>query len=77
MGAIPISSFSQDLCLVEVILMYRDLTDLLQKSTSTRNYFLTLPLWLQMRLHKEHNYIRTAAKLHHVSGILMDQKNLL
>lgn len=57
-------------------MMKNNLSKLLFKSTSTRRYFITLPVWLQIILHENHSYIDTAAQLHHVAGILLQQKNL-
>ncbi len=57
--------------------MKNNLSNLLFKSTSTRLYFITLPVWLQIILHENHSYINTAAQLHHVAGILLQQKNLI
>lgn len=56
--------------------MYSDLSALLLGSSSTYSYFVSLPVWLQLLLHKEHSYIRTAAQLHHVANILEAQKKL-
>lgn len=56
--------------------MKNNLSTLLFKSTSTRVYFITLPVWLQIILHENHSYINTAAQLHHIAGILLQQKNL-
>ncbi len=56
--------------------MYNNLSDLLLKSSSTNAYFVSLPVWLQLLLHKDHSYIRTAAQLHHVAYILQKQKSL-
>lgn len=56
--------------------MYQNLSALLMGSTSTRTYFVSLPVWLQIQLHEKHNTIRTAAQLHHVADILLKQKNI-
>lgn len=56
--------------------MYKDLSALLLGSSSTRAYFISLPVWLQMLLHEEHSYIRTSVQLHHVAGILAEQRAL-
>lgn len=60
----------------EVILMCKDLIDLLSKSSSTRGYFVSLPVWLQLGLHEHHNNIKTAAQLHITADILMKQRIL-
>ena len=57
--------------------MENNLSKLLFKSTSTRRYFITLPVWLQLILHENHSYIGTAAQLHQVAGILLQQKALI
>lgn len=50
-----------------------NLSELLAVSSSTRKYFVHLPVWLQIELHNNHEYITTAEKLHIVAGILEDQ----
>lgn len=57
--------------------MYNNLSALLFGSTSTRTYFVSLPVWLQILLHEEHNYISTAEQLHRIADILQKQKHLL
>lgn len=57
--------------------MYHNLSALLMGSTSTRAYFVSLPVWLQIQLHENHNYICTAAQLHYVADILRKQKHIL
>lgn len=46
------------------MMKYENLQDLLSHSTTTRQYFLTLPVSLQLVLHKYNSYIHTAADLH-------------
>lgn len=43
---------------------YKDLQDLISHSSSTRQYFLSLPVSLQLILHKYNSCIHTAADLH-------------
>lgn len=43
---------------------YRNLQDLILHSSTTRQYFLSLPVPLQLALHEQNSYIRTAADLH-------------
>lgn len=43
---------------------YDNLHELLAHSSSTRNYFLTLPVATQLALHKLDSAIHTAADLH-------------
>lgn len=49
---------------------YINLIDLLQNSSSTRKYFLSLPVYLQMELHEKGEYIHTAAELHHYRELM-------
>lgn len=49
---------------------YVNLTELLQKSSSSRKYFLSLPVCLQMELHEKGEYIHTAAELHHYKDLM-------
>ena len=41
-----------------------DLHDLIRHSSSTRRYFLSLPVGMQMDLHEKNEHIRTAEELH-------------
>lgn len=43
---------------------YTDLHDLISHSASSRRYFLSLPVSLQLALHRHNAYIHTAAELH-------------
>ncbi|HJD23247.1 MAG TPA: hypothetical protein H9694_03780 [Firmicutes bacterium] len=43
---------------------YGNLHDLLENSSSTRRYFLTLPVPLQMELHRYDEAVHSAAQLH-------------
>lgn len=56
--------------------MSKNLTELLMKSSSTRSYFVSLPIWLQLLLHKEHEYIHNASQLHLTADILIKQNKL-
>lgn len=49
---------------------YKDLQELISHSSSTRRYFLSLPVTLQLTLHKCGAYIHTAADLHLQADIL-------
>ncbi|MFQ9516608.1 MAG: hypothetical protein ACLRZ9_12395 [Eubacterium sp.] len=53
--------------------MAENLMELLKNSSSTRNYFVSLPVQLQVMLHEQHSYIRTSAQLHLISDILQKQ----
>lgn len=61
----------------EVNYMAKNLADLLKNSSSTRRYFISLPVWLQVILHEEHDNIRTAAQLHLTADILLKQINII
>ncbi|WP_294146327.1 hypothetical protein [uncultured Clostridium sp.] len=52
------------------------LSELLRKSSSTRRYFVSLPVWLQLLLHEEHDSIRTASQLHITAGILLGRERV-
>jgi len=54
----------------------QNLSELLACSSSTRKYFVTLPVWLQMELHNHYNDIKTADRLHIVAEILKAQEIL-
>lgn len=56
--------------------MYNNLSDLLLGSSSTNAYFISLPVWLQILLHKEYSCIHTAAQLHHIADILRKQEKI-
>lgn len=53
---------------------YNDLQDLISHSSSTRQYFLSLPVALQSALHEHNAYIHTAADLHLRADMLQKQK---
>lgn len=42
----------------------KNLSQLIDRSSSTRAYFLSLPPSLQMTLHEQHHTIQTAEQLH-------------
>lgn len=42
---------------------YKNLNQLIQESSSTRNYFLSLPVKTQIELHEHNEYIHTAQEL--------------
>lgn len=44
--------------------MYQDLHDLLMNSDSTRQYFMKLPVRVQMTVHQQNDEIKTAEELH-------------
>lgn len=43
---------------------YDNLNHLVRESSSSRRYFLSLPVSMQIALHEHNNYIHTAAELH-------------
>lgn len=47
-----------------VILLYQDLHELLMQSDSTREYFMKLPVRVQMTAHRMNDEIRTPEELH-------------
>lgn len=49
---------------------YDNLHDLIYNSSSTRKYFLSLPVEMQMSLHKHNDYIHTAQELHYMVGVI-------
>lgn len=49
---------------------YINLNELIKNSSSTRKYFLSLPVDMQLSLHEHNDYIHTALELrNHVSAI--------
>lgn len=49
---------------------YENLNHLVHKSSSTRRYFLSLPIETQIELHEHNDYIHTAAELHRLADAL-------
>lgn len=43
---------------------YDNLHDLISHSNSSKKYFLSLPVSMQVALHEHNDYIHTAAELH-------------
>ena len=43
---------------------YNSLHDLISGSSSSRRYFLSLPVKMQLTLHKHNDYIHSAEELH-------------
>ena len=50
----------------EVIFLYQDLHELLLHSYTTREYFVNLPVRVQLTAHQMNDEIRTAEQLHRV-----------
>ena len=44
-------------------MLYNDLRELLNSSMSTRTYFMSLPVELQISLHKQNEFIHSAEQL--------------
>lgn len=60
-----------------IVLQYNNLHALIQGSSSTRNYFLSLPVAVQIILHEQNDYIHTAEELHtHAENIMKYQMSL-
>lgn len=43
---------------------YENLNQLVRESSSSRRYFLSLPVSIQLKLHEHNDYIHTADELH-------------
>lgn len=53
--------------ILEVIyLQYDNLQSLLKNSSSTRRYFQSLPVDMQLKIHKQNEYIHSAEQLHYI-----------
>ncbi len=51
-------------------LKYHDMNELIRHSSSTRRYFLSLPVEMQLALHEHNDYIHTAEDLRkHVAAV--------
>ncbi len=53
-----------------------NLRELLQRSSSTRTYFVSLPVEMQIRLHEQGEHIRSAEQLHRTAEIWQEQSRL-
>lgn len=47
---------------------YDNLNDLINSSSSSRRYFLSLPVKMQLSLHELNDYIHSAEELHRKAG---------
>lgn len=56
---------------------YTDLQELINHSSSTRHYFLSLPVAMQVSLHEQNDYIHTAAELHMRADMLEKYQHAL
>ena len=57
-------------------MMYHDLQELIQNSRSSREYFLSLPVKTQCRLHDYHEHVHSAAQLHRAARAIEDVDRL-
>lgn len=57
-------------------MMYHDLQELIQNSRSSREYFLSLPVKTQCRLHEYHDHVHSAAQLHRAARAIEDVDRL-
>lgn len=53
-----------------IYLYYNNLQDLIYNSSSSRKYFLSLPVSMQLSLHEHNDYIHTSAGLHTLADII-------
>lgn len=59
------------------MLRYKNLNQLVHESSSSRRYFLSLPVDTQIKLHEYNDYIHTAAELHrHTDAILKYEQQI-
>lgn len=54
--------------------MYKDLHDLLMNNNSCREYFLKLPVWEQLTVHRQNDEIRTEEELYHYIDLMTKMK---
>lgn len=50
---------------------YENLNQLIRKSSSSRRYFLSLPVSMQLKLHENNDYIHTADELHRCTDAIL------
>lgn len=50
---------------------YENLKQLIQQSSSSRRFFLSLPVNMQMKLHEHNGYIHTAEELHRCADAIL------
>ncbi len=51
-------------------MQYKNLSELITQSRSSRRYFLSLPAEFQLRLHEQNNYIHSAHQLHSAAELI-------
>lgn len=54
--------------------MYKDLHDLLMNNDSCREYFLKLPVWEQLTVHRQNDEIRTEEELYNYIDLMTKMK---
>ncbi len=54
-------------------MQYQNLNHLIQSSTSSRNYFLSLPVERQIQLHQLNDHIHSLQQLHLYANILKNE----
>lgn len=54
-------------------MQYNNLQSLINNSSSTRKYFLSLPVATQLELHKHNEYIHSATDLHKTAFLIEKQ----
>lgn len=54
-------------------MQYQNLNHLIQSSTSSRNYFLSLPIERQIQLHQLNDHIHSLQQLHLYANILKNE----
>lgn len=52
---------------------YENLKELINESSSTRRYFLSLPVGVQMKLHEQNEFIHSAYELHRNAEIIANK----
>lgn len=60
----------------DVKMKYSNLNALINGSKSSRDFFLSLPVSMQMKLHEHSPYIHSAAELHNTVYIIQNARRL-
>lgn len=56
---------------------YENLNQLIRESSSSRRYFLSLPVSMQLKLHEHNDYIHTADELHRRTDAILKYEQQL
>lgn len=56
---------------------YENLNQLIRESSSSRRYFLSLPVSMQLKLHEHNDYIHTADELHRRTDAILKYERQL